>query len=373
MLHFNQKQYISNYELLLKMFGSLSKLFSESSTPYLHYRIMENVYCKSFVAENVSRADVSVDAVKDGVGIGLKTFTVSKKNVSTEKIAEFDTAAHSLKGLNSSELVLKLAELRNRRLELAKDIYNLEQLMYHCLGRRDNLFLAFEEPMDLVDTRRLKILQVSETSIAFSDQKNSYRFSFPKSTLYKTFKPRNYYEIPIAILDDPYDALMDCFQKLRADLQPSLFFDSVVLPLYSEKGDVNVPEKSGLNAWNAGGRTRKSREVYVPIPSWIHKTFPNFFPPRDTSFQLVLPNKSPITVSVCQAGGKALMSNPNTDLGDWLLDVVLKVPRNNLVTYEMLQDLGIDSVEVFKHHEGEYSIDFRPFGSYSAFKEQKKG
>jgi hypothetical protein len=42
-------------------------LFSESSTPYLYYRSAENVYCRAFVADNLARSDVSVDAVKNGV------------------------------------------------------------------------------------------------------------------------------------------------------------------------------------------------------------------------------------------------------------------------------------------------------------------
>ena len=38
-----------------------------------------------------------------------------------------------------------------------------------------------------------------------------------------------------------------------------------------------VFEKSGLNQWNAGGRPRHSDEVYIPIPSEIHKNFQGFF------------------------------------------------------------------------------------------------
>ena len=36
------------YERLLKAVGSLSKLFSESSEPYIAYRAAENLFCKAF-------------------------------------------------------------------------------------------------------------------------------------------------------------------------------------------------------------------------------------------------------------------------------------------------------------------------------------
>lgn len=39
-----------NYAESLKIISSLSNLFSESSTPYLHYRVMENLFCQCFGA-----------------------------------------------------------------------------------------------------------------------------------------------------------------------------------------------------------------------------------------------------------------------------------------------------------------------------------
>ena len=56
------------YTSLLEVTGSLSNLFSESSNPFLYYRAMENIFCKAFKADNLSRSDISVDAGKDGVG-----------------------------------------------------------------------------------------------------------------------------------------------------------------------------------------------------------------------------------------------------------------------------------------------------------------
>lgn len=53
------------------------------------------------------------------------------------------------------------------------------------------------------------------------------------------------------------------------------------------------------------------------------------------------------------------MSNPNTALGKWLLDEVLKLNDGELVTYDLLEKIGVDSVEIVKMKEGIFSIDFK--------------
>ena len=58
------------YMQLLTKVGELSKLFSDSSIPYLYYRAHENIFCLAFGAENQSRGDISIDAShgeKDGI------------------------------------------------------------------------------------------------------------------------------------------------------------------------------------------------------------------------------------------------------------------------------------------------------------------
>ena len=50
---------------------------------------MENIFCISFGANNLSRSDISVDAGKNGIGIGLKTFLQSNGKT-FQKVAEFN-------------------------------------------------------------------------------------------------------------------------------------------------------------------------------------------------------------------------------------------------------------------------------------------
>lgn len=128
-----------------------------------------------------------------------------------------------------------------------------------------------------------------------------------------------------------------------------------------------MSEKSGLNQWNASGRTRADDEVYIQIPAWIHRKFPGFFPDRDEPFILLLPNGKRMSAKVCQDGSKALMSNPNKELGKWILRDVLNLKEGELLTYEKLARIGLDSVVIYKSENGIYDIDFARLGSYEEF------
>ena len=67
-----------------------------------------------------------------------------------------------------------------------------------------------------------------------------------------------------------------------------------------------------------------------------------------------------------------IVSNPNKALGEWLLDEVLSIPMETLVTLEMLEEVGIDSVEIRKVDDEHYEIDFRELGTYEEFEDEYK-
>ena len=115
-----------------------------------------------------------------------------------------------------------------------------------------------------------------------------------------------------------------------------------------------------------GSEARNADEVYIPIPAKIHANFPVFFPSKDESFSLHLPNGSVISAKPCQQNRKALMSNPNTALGKWILRDVLQLKEGELVTIELLNRMGFDSVIVYKDSPTEYRIDVCRTVSYSA-------
>lgn len=66
------------------------------------------------------------------------------------------------------------------------------------------------------------------------------------------------------------------------------------------------------------------------------------------------------------------MSNPNKALGKWLLRDVLKLKEGALLTIEILENLGIDSVRIDKIDNQNYMINFSKINSYDDFIENIK-
>ncbi|MGL4982418.1 MAG: hypothetical protein ACRC4W_06170, partial [Treponemataceae bacterium] len=61
---------------------------------------------------------------------------------------------------------------------------------------------------------------------------------------------------------------------------------------------------------------------------------------------------------------------PNKDLGKWILRKVLQLKEGELVTYQKLEALGIDSVRIDKIDSVTYEINFAKTGSYQQFEEK---
>lgn len=353
------------YQKFLQVVGSLSQLFAESNIPYLYYRIAEKIFCKAFDANDLSRSDVSVDAKKDALGIGLKTF-LGGNNKTLQKITEFGSGDRSLyETLDLKKKVLKIAEIRNERISFTHRVHNIEHSIYHCIVREENKFNIFEEKMNLIDIENIKNIKEKKGSIVFDDGLEEYSFLISKNTLTKRFNTSSFLDqFEIKIIENPLDSLINCFHDNGLVFSNNRT-QTIFLPLYGK--DHQVYESSGLNQWNAKGRKRNFGEVYIPIPIAIHRNFPDFFPDRNTPFDLKLPNGKIMKSKICQDGGKALMSQSNKELGEWILRDVLKLKESELLTYEKLQLLGIDSVRIDKIAEQKYEINFAKSGSYDKF------
>lgn len=365
---------IETYANSLARIGALSNLFSESITPFIHYRATEYLYSRSMNAVNLSRSDIAIDAKLGNVGVGIKTFVYHNKP-KYEKIAEFNKEVESFDQLDSLEKIIRVSGLRNDRIDVAGRIANVDIFIYHCIARLPGKIIVFEQEMPHIDINNLEITAVNGRNVSFTDGKNNYRFNSSKSTLFKEFYNLNpIFEKQILIFEDPFTLLNTLDLKETADIigvatvksSKDDETNSIVLPLYGRDGQVF--ERSGLNQWNARGRIRNPNEVYIPNPVEVQRKRPNFFPKRDTPFKLTFPNGKQMTVKICQDGGKALMSNVNSELGEWLLRDVLQLREGTLVTRELLDRIGIDSVEI-TNRDGQYYIDFKHLGAYEEFLE----
>jgi hypothetical protein len=361
-----------NYLKLLSATAKLSRLFSESQIPYLYYRAAENIFCKSFNAENLSRGDSAFDANYNSIGIGLKTF-ICEKQYSTEKVAEFNKLSTQLKQYKGKELALKLSEFRNERIELANRLYNIDNSLYHIVARKSNELILFETDYEIIDIDNINSVKESQSGLQFNDGKNFYSYNSSKSTLFRKFEiPQNTFKLPVDILDDPYTLLLEFFEEIKEISSAKDLLikgkNYVILPLYGIKDKRKfVFEKSGLNQWNASGRKRDFGEVYIPIPIIIHQLYPDFFPTRDTEFNLKVPTGETYKAKVCQDNSKALMTNPNKALSDWLLRKVLDLKEGELATIEKMNELGFDSVVIYKDEDDSFRIDKAKSDSFEDF------
>ena len=350
----------------LSTIGSLSNLFSNSTTPYLYYRVAEKIFCQSFGANDLSRGDIALDASKEHLGIGLKTF-LKKNNNTLQKIAEFNKDRELYKDKTPVDMMSIVSNLRNSRVSFAEKLTDVESSIYHCIIREENKFHIFEESMSYIDIENISDIKKKKNSIWFNDGINEYNFNISKSTLLKRFDTNlSIEEFEVSILDDPLDNLNRCLTKNK-DIwdRKDAIQDTLYLPLYGKNRVVSP--KSGLNQWHASGRQRDYNEVYIPIPSKIHKCSKEFFPNRDMPFTLHLPNGSSMSAKVCQDNSKALMSNPNKELGKWILRDILNLKEGELLSYEKLQFIGIDSIRIDKIDKLNYKINFVELGSFENY------
>ena len=401
---FEDKKQRTQYKNMLTIIGSLSKLFSDNDKPYLAYRAHENCFCKYFDAENLARHDCSADAMKDGIGVGLKTWI----NSDIQKVAEFNKLKHLLDGLPDDELVAKVAEFRNDRITTTMNMFDLNKMIYHVVIRNNKSMQIGECDFEKIDIPNIKLLKNTskKNTVYFTDGKHTYNFNKSKSTLYMKFDDLDILDtFDVNILDDPYDFLLDSFNS--STKQPHVEFPTLypsqntelyvnedsqsyntdnstkfptidkhrvlALKLYSVKNDKPfVFEKSGLNIWNAGGRKRHPDEVYIPFnkPDRDRPENKDFFPPREKSFNLMLPNKQILSAKICQEQGKAIMSDPNKALGKWLLRDVLNLPEKTIITYDLLQQKGFDTVLFEKIDDENYSIYFTDSRIYDSLYNQ---
>ena len=257
------------------------------------------------------------------------------------------------------------------------------------------IYEAAFEPID-ISSIRLIPNRGNSNSIYFTDNKHIYHFSKSKNTLYMIFDQMELLDsFSVDIEEDPYALLQTLFdgpglpsdQPLLTELINKPTVDrrnQLCLRLYSVRrnGENYVPIKSGLNQWNGsrtvyrngvliGERPRDENELYIPYPKQ-DRDRKVFFPPRDTPFDLMLPDGQWIKAKVCQADSKAIMSNPNNLLGKWLLRDVFNLPVGTVVTYEMLEIFDVDCVIFTKIDDLKYTVDFGNVGTYESFYEQNE-
>ena len=379
------------YEKSVKTVGSLSRLFSDNSSPYLSPKFVEKLFVMTSGSKDLATSDKSFDAMTEQrAGVGVKTFTASSYvSDKSEKVAEFTAHASGgeFLGLKNDEIAYKVAEFRNARvLSDSRELkVNLESSFYHCLVRSTGSCMVHEEPYRLIDLSNFKMLTSNSEpgNPRFTDGQHNYSFNKAKNTLYRKFEIgrfTNSQVINVEILEDVFDLLTSGKLQLAshgmASTEDGVNTDFIVLPLYSSRTG-KVEARSGINQWNAGGRPRQFGEGYVPHPVEVRERFPNFFPPKGATFTLRLTTGEEMPAKVCQENGKAVMSNPNTSLNNWLYNQIDDSPEVSMERFRekrpyTMKDLirvGKDSVKFtcLDRANKVYELTSMSLGSYEKF------
>ena len=431
-----QEKYIKRLTAL----GVLSGLFKEldgknGRKPYLHYRNHEISFIDSFKVQGITRKDSAFDAIvrigDKAIGVGLKTW-IHNSDFSNQKVAEFNKKSGELRKLFEAgedvDLVHRIAELRNNRIDDDKRLYETDLDIYHFITRDDNCFYIIESNYEKIDINKIKNIKKSDTSISFNDGKNDYIFNMSKSTLFKRFdasENERILSVKIDIHDDPFYILENIFNsepssnekdcsvmpplhddntylvdekstfdtslylKIPQNLPLTPSFDksdnSIMLPLYNDD-TYDVNEKSAFNASLASPKTKGSNnprpayEAYAHIPKYIHQLFPNFFgfdaldreSRSNSHFNLHLPNGSMITAKITQDNGKSLQTNPQSILGKWLLFSIFGLKEYEMLTRDILDEKEIDSIKITKIDNNNFRVDVCSYLDYEKWKFEHK-
>ncbi len=390
----------NEYIEFLKIFGALSGLFKDNQDganarkPYLYYRNHEQLFARVFDVEDLTRKDSAFDALSnwenDRVGIGLKTW-IHTKDRTYQKVAEFNKLAPTviepiIKNGTPEEVIRKVSELRNERIMLDKRLYRTDRDIYHFITRDDDVMNIIETNYDLINIESLELIKSDGKTYTFKDKLRNYKFYKSKSVLLEEFDASQgeiIKQIPIEQFDDPFELI----KMISIPQKPKeITNEEIYLPLYQDKKEGRiVSDCSGVNIRhskpkNKGSNTpRPEYEIEVRISKWIHRVFPNFFGldaldetqiknSKLNDFDLILPDSRILRGRIKQANGKSLQTNPQGALGEWILKDVLGLENREVVTWDLLDGLGIDSLKVTKLDDKHFKITVAETGAYEKFK-----
>jgi len=376
------------YKKRLSEFLALSKLFSEKDNLFLDPKILEYIFCTTFNVFRTSKDNMSFDAVTNSEGIAIKTFN-KKSLFQFEKISQFKGKENKIDDSISKRPILiarHISHLFNERLTLSMYVNDVTRFFYHVILRNQNEFDVLEFPFTKIEIRKIKFAEgIPNTGrtkwsiINFSDDNNSFKFSCSDQQLWLNFKnPEKLRFKCLSKIRRPLDFISRAFERrLNRENFPEYseapFF---VLPLYSTDKNNNkyVELCSGINQWNSTPRQSQARrnffEVYIPFNKNVRTKTRRFFPEKGIPFYLALPDGQ-VHIAKITSGdkfGKGIYTNPNRQLGLWLLRNIRGGLKNNIpITYNHLETFASDCVIFFKFPKRLYEIFFAPLGFFEEF------
>ncbi|MBE6049166.1 MAG: NgoFVII family restriction endonuclease [Clostridium sp.] len=394
------KESRGEYIKYLQIFGALSGLFKDNQEganarkPYLYYRNHEKLFARVFNVEDLTRKDSAFDVLAvlgdERIGIGLKTW-IHSKDKTYQKVAEFNKSAPEvinplIESGTPEEVVRRVSELRNERIMLDKRLYNTTKEVYHYITRNDDVMNIVETSYDFIDLDSIECIKCDGKTYSFKDKLRNYKFYISKSVLLEEFDASEgevIEKIPIRQFNDPFE-LIRMISLPECDVELKEINNVIYLPLYQDKKEGRIISScSGVNIRHSKPKNKASNtprpeyEIEIRINKWIHHVFPGFFginaldeaQVRNNDFALILPNGKELRGRIKQQNGKSLQTNPQGALGEWVLKDVLGVSnRSDIITWEWLDKLGIDSLKVTKIDNKHFKVTAAEAGAFERFK-----
>ena len=321
------------YKTLITNFASLSEAFSQKTetddesemqnyvAPIVNSKFQETVFQRAFQAVGEDIANTSYDASvvvddKHKYLVGIKSFGI---NSGDQKIAQFKKDSQEWTELLSGikfyaeispdkesadqenhdrykELALKIALLRNQRIESSKaqikgfnsdDTY--VEAVYHVLmptakGHEPKIYVG-ETSYLPVDVNNLQIKgsthKNNPTNFRFTDGHHDYKYTAADSQLHMTFKNKDIVvdTWDVTYVEDPF-YLFENLHLLTEEKVESEVLETVSWVLTDKNG--NVEENSGFNAFNGGSKlAQKDR---LPRIMKLQETFKDVVSSDDLAF-----------------------------------------------------------------------------------------
>lgn len=386
---FRQKKELRTlYTKRLGEFLALSKLFSEKDNLFLDPKILEYIFCTTFSVFRTSKDNMSFDAVTNTEGIAIKTF-IRKSAFQFEKVSQFKGKENRIDdSINRRPLLIArhIARLFNERLASSMYLNDVKGFFFHVILRNKSEFDIAEFPFTRIEAHKVAVdnavpnaKKTKWSIINFSDGQHSFKFSSSDQQLWLNFRnPENLRFKCASKIRRPLDFISRAFvRKLNKENFPGYnevpFF---VLPLYSiDKNNSKYVELcSGINQWNSKPRKNQPRrnffEVYIPFNKNVRTKTGGFFPKKGTPFQLVFPDGQVHAAKITSGDkfGKGIYTNPNRQLGLWLLRNIRGNLKNNIpISYDHLMNFNSDCIIFFKFPRKIYEIFFAPIGFFEEF------
>lgn len=293
----------TKYKTLITNFASLSEAFSQKAdvdddnamnyvAPIVNSKFQETVFQKSFHAVGEDIANTSYDASvvvdeKHKYLVGIKSFGI---NSGDQKVAQFKRDSQSWTEILNEikfyadispdketanetnkeryqKLALKIAQLRNQRIESSKaqirgfnsDDIHVESV-YHVLmptpkGKEPQIFVG-ETSYLPIDIENLEILGATNinnpTNFRFTDGQHIYKYTAADSQLHMTFNNKDIVvdTWDVQYIDDPFH-VFENLQILSEEKENTI--EQTVSWMISNREN-EIEASSGFNGFNGGSK-----------------------------------------------------------------------------------------------------------------------